>query len=107
MKTDTVYIGPIGKIIISYPEISYVDNINYEEGFIRTITFEDTAFVVIHFGSNAIINVVDKRVNPQEINISSEYVIANDFRQTRGFYYLNGEKKYFREDIFYKYGIKF
>ena len=47
----------------------------------------------------------DLVMDSQEINISSEYVIANDFRQTRGFYYLNGEKKYFREDNIYKYYI--
>ena len=43
----------------------------------------------------------DLVMDSQEINISSEYIIANDFRQTRGFYYLNGEKKYCRKDSFF------
>ena len=106
IKTDTIDIGKNrDKIIISYPEKSKVSNTNYEEGFFRDITcIEDTALVGIHFGGMAYFDLV---MGSQEINISSEYVIANDFRQTRGFYYLNGEKKFFREDNVYKYGLDF
>ena len=104
IKTDTIDIGKNrDKIIISYPEKSKVSNTYYEEGFFRDITcIEDTALVGIHFGGMAYFDLV---MGSQEINISSEYVIANDFRQTRGFYYLNGVKKFFREDNIYKYYI--
>ena len=100
IKTDTIDIGKNrDKIIISYPEKSKVSNTYYEEGFFRDITcIEDTALVGIHFGGMAYFDLV---MGSQEKNISSEYVIANDFRQTRGFYYLNGEKKYCRKDSFF------
>ena len=108
IKTDTVCIGADrDKIIISYPEKSRVTNTYYEEGFFRDIyCIEDTALVGLHSGGMAYFDVVDSKVvNPQDIYISSEYVIANDFHQTRGFYYLKGEKKYFREDNILKYHI--
>ena len=109
IKTDTVDIGKKNIIIISYPEKSKVSNTYYEEGVFRDITcIEDTVLVGIHFGGMAYIDFANSQfMDSQEINISSEYVIANDFRQTRGFYYLNGEKKFFREDNVYKYGLDF
>lgn len=97
--TDTIKIGK-DKIVFFYPQKSIVSNTNYEEGFFKDITcIEDTAFIGLHYGSMVTLPII----NCQDKHVISEYILADDYRQTRGFYYLNGEKKYFREDNAYKY----
>lgn len=101
IKSDTLNIGR-NKIIFFYPEKSKVSYTYYEEGFFKDINcIEDAALIGLHYG----FMVHTPLINHQDKNVTSEYIIANDFRQTRGFYYLNGDKKYFREDNVYKYGL--
>lgn len=101
VKTDTVCIGN-DQIVVSYPRNSKVSITNYDEGFIKDIVcIEDTALMGLHYGSMVNLPFVDR----QGKKITSEYFVTNDFRQTRGFYYLNGEKKFFREDNIIKYGL--
>ena len=101
VKTDTVVVGR-DRVVFSYPEKSKVCVTNYEEGFFKDIScIEDTAIIGLHYGAMVNIPFIDR----QGKNIISEYILANDLRQTRGFYYSNGERKYFREDNVLKYGI--
>jgi len=101
IKNDTLNIGR-NKIIFFYPEKSKVSYTYYEEGFFKDIIcIEDAALIGLHYG--CMVNT--PLINHQDKNVTSEYIIANDFRQTRGFYYVNGDKKYFREDNVYKYGL--
>ena len=103
IKTDTLNIGK-NIIIISYPEKSKVNITYYEEGFFEDITcIVDTAIIGFHYGGMLTIPLI----NRQGKNITSEYVIANDLHQTRGFYYSKGEKKFFREDNVNKHRLDF
>ncbi len=101
IKIDTTNVG-LDKIVLLYPQKSRVSITNYEEGFFKTINcLEDSALIELHYGALIKLPLIDCR----EKNITNEYIIADDIRQTRGFYYLNGKMKYFREDNLYKYGI--
>jgi len=101
IKTDTVNLGK-NSIVFFYPQKSKISITNYEEGFFKDICcIEDTALIGLHYGSMVAIPLIGRKDN----NIISEYILANDLRQTRGFYIFNGKKKYFREDNVYKYGF--
>ena len=101
IKADTISIGE-NRIVLFYPSKSIVSMTNYEEGFFKDIScIEDTAIIGLHYGDMVTIPLID---HPKKI-VTNEYVLANLFRQTRGFYYLDGVKKYFREDNIYKYGF--
>ena len=98
IKVDTIELGN-ESVIFFYPKKSKVSVTNYEEGFFKDIRcIEDSAYMGLHQGCMVTLPLIDH----QNKTIVSEYVIKDVIRQTRGFYYLNGEKKYFREDNIYK-----
>lgn len=101
IKMDTICIGE-SMIVFSYPQSSIVNMTNYEEGFFKDVScIKDTVIMGLHYGSLVTIPLISH----QDKIVTNEYVITNLFRQTRGFYYLNGDKKFFREDNIYKYGF--
>ena len=99
IKTDTIIVGN-DSIVLVYPQKSRTRVTRYEEGFFIDLScIEDEALIELHYGT--MINL--PLINIPEKYITSEYIVASDLRQTRGFYFVNGEKKYFREDNNYKY----
>jgi hypothetical protein len=103
-KVDTITCGPEIKIIIEYPSISRVNNVNYEEGFFKTISCGlDTVSITIHCGSMVNLPLTDLKNK----KIYSEFKLGKDIRIIRGYSMVNGRKKYFREDNYNRYGITF
>jgi len=89
-------------IIIEYPLISRVNVVNYEEGYFKTInSILDTAVITIHCGRMVNLPLMDMT----DKTIYSKFILGKDIRSIRGHYMLNGRKKYFREDNYFKYGI--
>lgn len=101
IKTDTIKVGN-DSIFINYPQKSKVRLTCYEEGFFKSIyCIEDEVLIELHYGAMVNLPLIDR----SNRFITTEYILASDFKQTRGFYYTNEEKKYFREDNNYKYGF--
>lgn len=100
-KVDTILCFA-KNVIIEYPSISKVNVVNYEEGYFKTINcILDTALITIHCGRMVnlpLTDITDK-------TICSKFILGKDICSIRGYHMLNGRKKYFREDNYFKYGI--
>lgn len=100
-KIDTILCRS-KNLIIEYPSINKVNVVNYEEGYFKTINcILDTATITIHCGSMVNLPLTDLT----DKTICSKFLLSKDIRIIRGYYLLNGRKKYFREDKYFKYGI--
>lgn len=101
IETDTIDAG-YGKAVISYPQKSVINKKNYEEGFFIDIScVEDTSVIVFHYGGM----VERPLIKHSGQSITSQVVVEDCLIQTRGFYYLNSQKRYFREDQFIHAGV--
>ncbi len=100
-KTDTILCRN-KNMIIEYPAISKINLVNYEEGYFKTINCTlDTATITIHCGSMVNLPLIELTNK----TICSEFILSKDIRSVRGYFILNGKKKYFREDNYFKYNI--
>lgn len=101
-KVDTILNDPNRSIIVEYPSASRTSILNYEEGVFYTIScFLDTAIITIHAGAMValpMVNLTDK-------TICSKFLLFNDVRIIRGYALICGQKRYFREDNYLKYGV--
>ena len=101
IKTDTILCFG-RKMVIEYPLKSRVNIVNYEEGYFKTINcITDTTVITIHCGS--MVNLPLTSMTNK--TLCSEFILGKDIRSIRGYSILNGGKKYFREDNYFKYGI--
>jgi len=100
-KTDTV--SCLGKhVILEYPSVSRINDVNYEEGYFKTITsISDTVVISIHCGRMLNLPMTDMA----DKTISSTFMLGKDICSVRGYSILKGRRKYFREDNYFKYGI--
>lgn len=100
-KIDTTTLND-GIIVLECPLESKTKVTHYEEGFIKTVNCTlDSASIIIHWGMMVNLPILDI----EKAEVCSEFVLDDEIRIIRGFKMVGHEKKYFREDNYYKYGI--
>jgi hypothetical protein len=100
-KTDTLACFD-KKLIIEYPAVNKINLVNYEEGYFKTINcIADTAAITIHCG--AMVNLPLTSLTDK--TIISKFTLGKDICIVRGYCLVQGRKKYFREENYFKYCI--
>lgn len=106
VTTDTIYV-PNNMIIIQHPSPSKKGMLSYEEGCFEWFTcyndcdFFNISVITVHYGVMVNLPLIDLK----DKVITDEFILGEDVRIRRGYYIEQNQKKYFREDNYFKWRI--
>lgn len=106
VSTDTIS-NPNETILIQHPTPSKKGMLSYEEGCFEWYTcyndcnFLDISVITIHYGVMVNLPLID--LNDKVV--TDEFILGEDILIRRGYYMEQNQKKYFREDNYFKWRI--
>lgn len=106
VTTDTIS-NPNETIIIQHPAPSKKGMLSYGEGYFEWYTcyndcnFLDISVITVHCG--VMVNLPLIELNDKVV--TDEFMLGEDILIRRGYYIEQNQKKYFREDNYFKWGI--